>query len=89
MWIARVDSPAFDEFIAIGKTKAEALTELINAYKDFYNFNETQLKEEHEYDDFKTYLEDYLGVVYYELSVGEAVVRGYEVYYKNGKRIKR
>lgn len=87
MYIAMVDSPASDELISLGKSKREAIQGLINAYKEFYSMDEESLKEERDYDDFETYLDEYLGMNTYKISQGEAIVCGYDVHYKNGKRV--
>jgi len=88
MYLAMVTSPAGDLFVSLGSTKNNAILELAKAYKEFYDMTEENLQEEHGYDNFETYLDDYLGMNVYIVSKNEAVVCGYDVHYKNGKRVK-
>ena len=88
MFLAKVTSPGCDDFVSLGKTKKQAIAGLIDAYKGFYNYSEETLKEEHNYDSFEQYFDDFLGVSLYEISVGESIVCGYDVHYKNGERVR-
>ena len=89
MWLAKVTSPACDDFVSLGKTKAEALSNLAASYKAFYDYEEEDLEWQHGYSDFEKYIKEYLGANTYKITQGETVVCGYDVHYKNGERIKR
>ena len=88
MYLLKVTSPEGSDFIAAGKTKKEAMTELINSYKAFYHMTLEDLAYEHGYTDFETYFNDYLGIEILRLNPGETYICGYGKYYKNGINIK-
>lgn len=88
MYLVMVDSPRGDSFVSLGKTKTQAVDNLIKAYKDRYDMTLEDLYYEHGYNDFESYFDDYLGMNIYTISEGETIVCGYDIHYKNGKRIK-
>lgn len=87
MYLVTVTSPANDDFVSLGKTKEEAIDNLVKAYKDFYDYDEETLEYEHGYSNFKSYLENYTGMGIYKISSGETVIMGIDIHYKKGERI--
>lgn len=81
MYIAEY-SDRYDDYMALGKTKKEAVESIMATLKENAYNRDTLLEDFKSEEDFK---DSEINV--YKLSAGETVKRGYDIHYKNGKQI--
>ena len=75
-------SDRYDDYMALGKTKKEAIDSMIATLKNNAYDRETLL------DDFKSeadFADSEINV--YKMSSGETIKLGYDIHYKDGKKI--
>ena len=77
-------SDRYDEYMALGKTKKEAISSMIATLKENAYNRDTLFDYFKDEDDFA---DSEINV--YEIKAGEAVKLGYDIHYVNGKKVDR